>query len=101
MALFLKSIPKNERRIVVIVPPPMKQGEWVQDPDLLEESGRLGATYQEITMNVNVQILDSGNWDIPLAYDGVHFSEEGHKLFADKLYIYFCAKCVNFQLLYR
>lgn len=25
---------------------------------------------------------DAGEWDIPLSYDGIHFSEEGHRCFA-------------------
>ena len=25
---------------------------------------------------------DAGEWDIPLAFDGVHFTEEGHRRFA-------------------
>ena len=28
---------------------------------------------------------DAGEWDIELTFDGVHFSEEGHKSFAQKL----------------
>nr|WP_300184868.1 hypothetical protein [uncultured Agathobaculum sp.] len=25
----------------------------------------------------------TGTWDIPLCYDGVHFTEEGHRRFAE------------------
>ena len=31
---------------------------------------------------MGIRFADSGNWDIPLAYDGVHFTEQGHKTFA-------------------
>ena len=27
----------------------------------------------------------TGDWEIPVAYDGVHFSQEGHRKFADRL----------------
>ncbi|MBF1017028.1 MAG: hypothetical protein HXK86_06785, partial [Lachnospiraceae bacterium] len=29
--------------------------------------------------------LDAASWNLPLAYDGVHFSERAHLLFADRL----------------
>ena len=25
---------------------------------------------------------DAGDWNIPMAYDGVHFTEQGHRAFA-------------------
>ena len=31
---------------------------------------------------MGIRFADAGKWDIPLAYDGVHFTEQGHRVFA-------------------
>ena len=31
---------------------------------------------------LGIRFADAGKWDIPLAYDGVHFTEQGHRAFA-------------------
>ena len=31
---------------------------------------------------LGIRFADAGNWNIPLAYDGVHFTEQGHRAFA-------------------
>ena len=31
---------------------------------------------------MGIRFADAGKWDISLTYDGVHFTEQGHKAFA-------------------
>ena len=31
---------------------------------------------------MGIRLTDAGKWKIPLAYDGVHFTEQGHKALA-------------------
>ena len=31
---------------------------------------------------LGVRFADAGDWNIPMAYDGVHFTEQGHRAFA-------------------
>lgn len=31
---------------------------------------------------MGIRFADAGRWDIPLAYDDAHFTEQGHKAFA-------------------
>ena len=33
-------------------------------------------------LGLGIRFADAGKWDIPLAYDGVHFTEKGHRAFA-------------------
>ena len=33
-------------------------------------------------LGLGIRFADAGKWDIPLSYDGVHFTEQGHKAFA-------------------
>ena len=37
---------------------------------------------QALAKQMDLRFADAGKWDIPLAYDGVHFTEQGHKAFA-------------------
>ncbi len=50
-----------------------------------KESRRMNAGFETLCKTYSVPYFDAGSWDIPLAYDGVHFSEEGHRVFAEKL----------------
>lgn len=71
--------------ILLIAPPPMEEGEWITEARLLEESSRLGAEYEALARKVGVRFADAGKWRIPMTFDGVHFTEEGHRRFAAHL----------------
>ena len=75
----------NMPLILLISPPPMKRGAWVPDDGLVEESTALSRQYEGLAERLGIRFADAGKWDIPLAYDGVHFSEEGHARFAGRL----------------
>ena len=36
----------------------------------------------EFGRTAGLRFADAGDWDIPMAYDGVHFTEQGHRAFA-------------------
>ena len=71
--------------ILLISPPPMKRGAWVPDNGLVEESKELSRQYEALAKRLGIRLADAGKWDISLAYDGVHFTEEGHARFAEGL----------------
>jgi len=72
-------------KILLIAPPPMKPGAWINDPQTLRESLRLTDCYAELADWLRIQFADAGAWNIQLAFDGVHFSEEGHRTFAKEM----------------
>ena len=72
----------NLPAILLISPPPMKRGAWVPDNGLVEESKELSRQYETMAKRRGMLYADAGEWDIELAYDGVHFTEEGHVRFA-------------------
>lgn len=72
-------------RVLLIGPPPMKRGAWVPDDRLVEASRALARQYRALAERLGTGYVDAGAWEIPLAYDGVHFSETGHARFADGL----------------
>jgi lysophospholipase L1-like esterase len=51
----------------------------------VEESKALSWQYKTLEERLGLPYADAGQWDIGLAYDGVHFTEEGHARFAERL----------------
>ena len=75
----------NMPLILLISPPPMKRGVWAPDDGLVEESKNLARQYERLAKRRGLPYADAGKWDISFAYDGVHFTEEGHARFAEGL----------------
>ena len=83
MAVFLSQT--EAEKLVLIAPPPMVPGEWVQDRELIEDSIRMAKLYQALAQQLGIRFLDAGSWNIPLCYDGVHFTQEAQDIFARAL----------------
>lgn len=83
MDLFLSTVSCPE--VLLLAPPPLRRGEWVSDETLIARSCRLAGEYRRLARDRGIRFLDAGEWNIPLAFDGVHFTEEGHRRFAEKL----------------
>lgn len=82
---FLAAVPLDRNKILLIAPPPMAMGEWVPNSQLIDDSRTFARLCQTLAKQMGIRFADAGRWDIPLAYDGVHFTEQGHKAFAIKL----------------
>ena len=102
MAAFLAAVKalrdeEDPFRILLIAPPlPFSGmcGEEEAETALIrrqkEEAAALPALYREAAETLGgeaakIRFLDAARWEIPLSFDGIHFSEEGHRLFAEKL----------------
>ena len=72
-------------RITLIAPPPLCRGEWVPDDELVRRSEVLAEEYRAAARRLGVRFLDAREWGIQLCYDGVHFTELGHRIFAEHL----------------
>ena len=79
---FLAGITLDRNRILLIAPPPVALGEWVPSPQLIDDSHAFARLCQALAEQMGIRFADAGKWDIPLTYDGVHFTEQGHKAFA-------------------
>ena len=42
--------------------------------------------YRALAERLGVRFTDAGAWDVGLAYDGVHFTEQGHRAFAEEIW---------------
>ena len=69
-------------KILLVAPVPMVPGTWVTEDRLVRESARLAAYYEELACRLGVSFADAADWDVELLFDGVHFSEAGHRAFA-------------------
>lgn len=79
---FLSGISLARGKLLLIAPPPVTLGEWVPSPQLIDSSRAFAQLCQALAEQMGIRFADAGKWDIPLAYDGVHFTEQGHRAFA-------------------
>ena len=70
--------------LLLIAPPKFCPGTWVAEEGLLGASAQLAGLYRTLAQDKAIAFADAGAWDIPLAFDGVHFTEEGHRRFAEQ-----------------
>ena len=82
---FLSGISLDRSKLLLIAPPPVQLGAWVPDQQLIDDSHTFAQLCQTLAEHLGIRFADAGKWDIPLAYDGVHFTEQGHKTFAAEL----------------
>ena len=70
-----------ETAVLLIGPPTVRVGV----PELEQRMADLSATYAQLARKRRLYFCDAGAWALPLAHDGVHLSEEGHRVFAKNL----------------
>ena len=85
MEAFLNQLLPHCKSILLVSPPPMKRGAWVPTDALVCESIQLAEEFRLLAQKLNIPLVDTREWNIDLAFDGVHFTEEGHRVFAEKL----------------
>ena len=74
-------------RILIIAPPCVgrKDSKDPSERQFYEESLRMNREMETAAKEKGVRFLDAGGWNIGLAFDQVHFSEEGHREFAQRM----------------
>ena len=85
MGQFIDSLNIKKEHILLIAPPAFKLGAWVPDVDLIRASMQLAEFYKTLAQWKEICFIDASQWDISMAYDGIHFTEAGQRAFADKL----------------
>ena len=86
METFLSNLQTESIHILLVSPPPLTFGVWVPDEHLIEESRALAEQYRSLAERLGISYADTSEWNVSLVFDGVHFSADGHRTFADKLY---------------
>lgn len=88
MESFLRYIKQGNTRILLIAPPSMQPGAWVTTQSLVNASKELSHSYKLLAERLGIPFVDAGEWAIPMTFDGVHFTEDGHRAFAEEVYNY-------------
>ncbi len=57
-------------------------GEWVPSQHYIDASHIFAQYCQSLAAELGIRFADAGQWGISLAYDGVHFTEQGYRAFA-------------------
>ena len=91
MQFFLSELKKEpaiasgEIKIRLIAPPYVWYGTWITEERIYQESRRMDDAYRKISEKMGIAFTPAGDWDIPVVFDGIHYSEDGHRKFADKI----------------
>ena len=85
MEVFLNQLLPHCKHLLLVAPPPIKRGAWVPTDDLVTESIQLAEEYKLLAEKLNIPFVDTQHWNIELTFDGVHFTEDGHHVFAENL----------------
>ena len=89
MESFLDFLSENVPDIkAFLIAPPAVGSDQTGIPEeqlLRRESLRLGQLYAEIAGQRNLPFINTAEWCIPLAFDNVHLSAEGHRVFAEEM----------------
>lgn len=88
MKNFINSLSIEKNKILLLAPPPMKAGFWVETEELIVRSKQLADEYEALARELGVMFVNAGEWNVELVFDGIHFSEKGHRAFANGLYSY-------------
>lgn len=88
MERLLTSLEMEPAKILLLSPPPMVFGDWVRDQKLIERSASLAECYRKLALRLGTGFMDSREWNIPMSFDGVHMTQDGHHTIASELYRY-------------
>lgn len=81
MEYFLSHVPEGIK-VMLIAPPAIRRGEWVQDEGIIEGIHKIAELYRTLARERGTLFLAAGS--LPLSYDGVHLSREGNRQLAKK-----------------
>ena len=83
MERFLRAVRERfaDLPVLLIAPPPVTFGDWVQSEGVIRESAALSGEYRRTAAALGVRFADAGTWGVGLTFDGVHFTQEGHAAF--------------------
>ena len=72
-------------KILLLSPVPLCPGAWVAGPREIAESEALAGRCRALAAKLGTRFADAGEWGIPLCFDGIHITEEGHRIFAERI----------------
>ncbi|MEE8886065.1 MAG: GDSL-type esterase/lipase family protein [Eubacteriales bacterium] len=89
LSVLIHETSLSPEHVILIAPPCMTvstEGGFQPTAEMSSESKRLPGVYQKTAAQCGTAFIDACSWDIPISFDGVHFSEEGHRQFAAHIF---------------
>lgn len=71
-------------RFIMIAPPYIEAAES-ELQRYRDASVQMNKRFMELAMKYGIEAVDAAEWNIPMGFDGVHFTIEGHKQFAQMI----------------
>lgn len=68
-------------RVLLVAPVSIRMGAWVESERMIEEARELASAYGKLAKELGCAFGDANEWGVELAYDGVHFTMQGHEAF--------------------
>lgn len=65
----------SPNQILLIAPPSMILGDWVPCQQLIDDYCTFARYCRILAQRLGIRFANARDWNIPLAYDGVHFTE--------------------------
>lgn len=85
MERILSYVKKNFSGKFIMIAPPLIEAV---EPDLQayrDASIEMNQCFMKLAKRYEIPAFDASEWNITMGYDGVHFTVEGHKRFAEKM----------------
>lgn len=73
------------KNVVLVSPVPMIKPFFGNDMRLTDVSRQFGSFYRRIAEDLDLFFVDAASFGVELSFDGTHFSENGHRRFAEKM----------------
>ena len=83
--LAFQEIRENQTRCLLISPPMIRTAGDDYYAKYDTTAGQFARAFRQVASKLHVSFADAAAWQLPMAYDGVHFSEEAHLIFADRV----------------
>ena len=71
----------NHGKVLLVAPVSVRMGAWVESQRMIDEARQLVLAYRNIAKERGCFFGDANEWGVELAYDGVHFTMNGHEAF--------------------
>lgn len=72
----------RQGNVLIISPAPFVRGSWVDSDALVLASREMAGEYRRAASRLGQHFADAAEWGVELCFDGVHFTEDGHRAFA-------------------
>ena len=86
MERFLGTLQKIHDKLIIVSPPKLQRGEWVNDERLICSSDALSSELESLCERLGIRFINSTDWDLSMCFDGVHLTEEANHHFANEIY---------------